>query len=143
MYCPNCNSENNDSAKFCKKCGTPLKKEVSHKKIINSINDEKSSKDDTTKYIIIALIIIAIALAGAFAYIGFGNHMMMGKHKFKIMHHPVPIPFSQHNQASLSNQVQHKVLLWIYLEVVFQLAAACLQKHMPASMLVHNIPVKK
>ncbi len=75
MYCPNCNSENSDSAKFCKKCGTPLKKkEVSHQNMINSINNEKSSNDNTTKYIIIALIIIAIALAGAFAYIGFANH---------------------------------------------------------------------
>ena len=75
MYCPNCNSENNDSAKFCKKCGTPLKKkEASHENIINSINNKKSGNDNTTKYIIIALIIIAIALAGAFAYIGFANN---------------------------------------------------------------------
>lgn len=74
MYCPNCNSENNDSAKFCKKCGTPLKKTIDHKNMINSINEEKNSKDNTSKYIIIALIVIAVVLAGVFAYIGFGNN---------------------------------------------------------------------
>ncbi len=75
MNCPNCNSENSESAKFCKKCGTPLeKKAFNHQNVINSISEEKSSKDNTTKYIIIALIIIAVALAGVFAYIGFGNN---------------------------------------------------------------------
>ena len=75
MYCPNCNAENNDSAKFCKKCGAPLKKKtMNHETMINSMSKEKSSSDQTTKYIIIALIIIAIALAGVFAYVGFGNH---------------------------------------------------------------------
>ena len=75
MKCPSCNAENNDSAKFCKKCGSPLSKKVmNHETVINSMNQEKASSDNTTKYIIIALIIIAIALAGAFAYIGFNNH---------------------------------------------------------------------
>ena len=75
MNCPNCNAENNDSAKFCKKCGSPLTKKVmNHETMINSINKEKESSDNTTKYIIIALIIIAIALAGAFAYLGFSNN---------------------------------------------------------------------
>ena len=75
MYCPKCNSENNDTAKFCKKCGTPLeKKTVSHEKMMEGISKEKSS-DNTTKIIIIALIVIAVVLAGAFAYIyGFGNN---------------------------------------------------------------------
>lgn len=75
MYCPNCNSENNDSAKFCKKCGAPLKKKtIDHKNMINSMNESKASKDDTTKYIIIALVIVAIVLAGIFAYIGFADN---------------------------------------------------------------------
>ena len=75
MNCPNCNAENNDSAKFCKKCGAPLKKKtMNHETMINSMSKEKSSSDEKTKYIIIALIIIAIALAGVFAYVGFGNH---------------------------------------------------------------------
>lgn len=66
MNCPNCGNENNDDAKFCKKCGTPLKSEINHQKMINSQN---SSNDNTTKYIIIALAVIAIVLAGAFVYI--------------------------------------------------------------------------
>ncbi len=95
MYCPNCNSENNDSAKFCKKCGTPLKKkEINHKNMINSINDEKSEKNNTIKYIIIALIIIVIALAGVFAYIGFTNHSNDGQ---------TPV---QNNATSDSNPIQ-------------------------------------
>lgn len=74
MYCPNCNAENNDSAKFCKKCGTPLKKKtISHESMINTINNEKSSGNDKTKYIIVALIIVAVVLAGVFAYLGLSN----------------------------------------------------------------------
>ena len=75
MRCPNCDSENNDSAKFCKKCGTPLeKKGTSHESMINSMN-EKTSSNNTTKYIIVALIIVAVVLAGAFIYLyGFGSN---------------------------------------------------------------------
>ena len=74
MRCPNCNSENNEGAKFCKKCGTPLKNNImSHESVINSVSGK--SNDNTTKYIIIALIIVAVVLAGAFIYIyGFGNN---------------------------------------------------------------------
>ena len=75
MKCPSCNAENNDSAKFCKKCGNPLtKKTMDHETLISSMNKEKETSDNTTKYIIVALIIIAVALAGAFAYIGLNNH---------------------------------------------------------------------
>jgi archaellin len=72
MKCPKCDSENADSAKFCKKCGTPLKNNsISHENMINSMNQSDNS---TTKIIIVALIIVAIVLAGALIYIyGFGN----------------------------------------------------------------------
>ena len=74
MRCPKCDSENNDSAKFCKKCGSPLEKTISHEKMINSMNNQSAS-DNTTKYIIIALVIVAIVLAGTFAYLyGFGQN---------------------------------------------------------------------
>ena len=74
MRCPNCNSENNDGAKFCKKCRTPLNKNVvSHEKMINSMSKENSG-NNTTKYIIVALIIVAVALAGAFVYLYGFNH---------------------------------------------------------------------
>ena len=72
MLCPNCNSENSEGAKFCKKCGTPLKsKTMNHENLIDSMEGEKSN--NTTKIIIIALVIVAIVLAGAFVYLqGFG-----------------------------------------------------------------------
>ena len=74
MYCPECKSENSDSAKFCKKCGKPLKPAaVSHDKVINNIS-KGSSNNDTTKIIIIALVVVAVVLAGAFIYLyGFSN----------------------------------------------------------------------
>jgi flagellar basal body-associated protein FliL len=68
MRCPKCDSENNDSAKFCKKCGAPLKQGINHENMINSMNN-KSGGDNTTKYIIVALVIVVIVLAGAFVYI--------------------------------------------------------------------------
>ena len=73
MRCPKCDSENNESAKFCKKCGAPLEKTINHEKMSNSMNSNSGS-DNTTKYIIIALVIVAIVLAGTFAYLyGFGQ----------------------------------------------------------------------
>lgn len=76
MKCSKCNAENSDTAKFCKKCGTPLNaKTMNHETVINSISGKKSESDDnTTKIIIIALAIVAVVLAGAFVYIyAFGN----------------------------------------------------------------------
>ena len=66
MNCPNCGSENNDSAKFCKKCGSPLDGRVTNQTSTVKVN---SGGDNTTKYIIIALAIVAVVLAGAFVYI--------------------------------------------------------------------------
>ena len=73
MKCPNCKAENNESAKFCKKCGKKKKKsDVNHETLINSGNGEK--KSDNTKILIVALIVVAVVLAGAFIYLqGFGN----------------------------------------------------------------------
>ncbi|MBE6498535.1 MAG: zinc ribbon domain-containing protein [Methanobrevibacter sp.] len=70
MKCPNCESENSDTAKFCKKCGTALNAETgpnSHETLVKSMNEQKSSNNNT-KIIIIALAIVAVVLAGAFVY---------------------------------------------------------------------------
>lgn len=68
MICPNCQSENADGAKFCKKCGTPLAQHsINHGEMIQSMSANQS-KTDTTKIIIIVLAIVAIVLAGAFIY---------------------------------------------------------------------------
>lgn len=71
MKCSNCNAENSDGAKFCKKCGNPLEeKTINHDEIIKSVGKNKAESDNnTTKIIIIALAIVAVVLAGAFAYI--------------------------------------------------------------------------
>lgn len=70
MKCPNCQTENSDSAKFCKKCGNPIEANtINHESMINSITGGGKSGDDTTKIIIIALAVIAVVLAGAFVYI--------------------------------------------------------------------------
>ncbi|MBE6501047.1 MAG: zinc-ribbon domain-containing protein [Methanobrevibacter thaueri] len=109
MRCPNCDSENNDSAKFCKKCGTPLKKELSHENMINSMNN-KSGKDDTTKYLIVALAIVAIVLAGAFVYIyGFGSHQSNDSQPQQIQSadddsEPVQAESSSSSQASQASK---------------------------------------
>lgn len=74
MKCPNCQTENSDSAKFCKKCGAPLaKKVINHEEMITSMN-KSDSDNNTTKIIIIALAVIAVVLAGAFIYLyAFGD----------------------------------------------------------------------
>lgn len=71
MKCSNCNAENSEGAKFCKKCGNPLdEKTINHDEIIKSVGKNKTESDNnTTKIIIIALAIVAVVLAGAFAYI--------------------------------------------------------------------------
>ena len=66
MKCPNCDSENNDSAKFCKKCGTSLKN-------IENVS-ASTSNNNTTKIAIVVLIIIAVVLAGTLIYI-YGNNL--------------------------------------------------------------------
>lgn len=74
MKCSNCQSENSDTAKFCKKCGNPLNETtIDHGEMIKSMSGEKSG-DNTTKIIIIALAIVAVVLAGAFIYLfAFGD----------------------------------------------------------------------
>lgn len=78
MKCPNCQSENSDSAKYCKKCGNPLEiNTIDHESMINSISGNKKSEGgstDTSKIIIVALAVVAVVLAGAFVYIySFGD----------------------------------------------------------------------
>jgi len=105
MRCPNWDSENNEGAKFCKKCGTPLKeKTISHESMINSMNKDKSG-DNTTKYIIVALVVVAIVLAGAFAYIyGFGNNGSQDTSAPVVDNDKASVDNSEPAQASQSSQ---------------------------------------
>ena len=105
MRCPNCDSENNEGAKFCKKCGTPLKeKTISHESMINSMSKDKSS-DNTTKYIIVALIVVAVVLAGAFVYLyGFGNNGSQDTSAPVVDNDKASVDNSEPAQASQSSQ---------------------------------------
>ena len=71
MKCPKCQSENSETAKFCKKCGAALEPNtIDHESMIQSISGKSSSDGgNSTKIIIIALAIVAVVLAGAFIYI--------------------------------------------------------------------------
>ena len=111
MRCPNCDSENNDSAKFCKKCGSPLtKKVISHENMINSMNEKTTSSNNTTKYIIVALIIVAVALAGAFIYIyGFGQNQSNDSQPEQVQNNTQSVSQSDEPaQAQSTQQTQSK-----------------------------------
>ena len=58
MKCSNCGFENKDKAKFCTKCGKPL----------NMPDSVGTTKSESSKYIIIALIAIILVLAGVIGY---------------------------------------------------------------------------
>ena len=110
MHCPNCDSENNDSAKFCKKCGSPLEKKiVNHENMINSLN-KSSNANNTTKYIIIALVIVAIVLAGAFVYIyGLGSNQSNDSQQSQVQNNH-NIAQSEEPAQAQSTQAHNKTL---------------------------------
>lgn len=62
MKCNRCNSENNDSAKFCHKCGAKLEKPKTTKK---SFLDLPSPLMDRQQLIMTAIAVVIIILAGA------------------------------------------------------------------------------
>ena len=79
VFCPNCGLENNDSAKFCKNCGSSLKANspikddyvatgndptarVNNSNLNNSNNGIDSSKSDNKNLIIICLTIVICAM---------------------------------------------------------------------------------
>ena len=92
VFCPNCGLENNDSAKFCKNCGSSLKANspikddyvatgndptarVNNSNLNNSNNGIDSSKSDNKNLIIICLTIVicAILIAGALVLFSSNN----------------------------------------------------------------------
>lgn len=69
MKCSKCGFENKDNAKFCTKCGSPLEVHP----------QPKGPGADNSKYIIIALVVIIIILAGAIGYFAFSMHSDSGQ----------------------------------------------------------------
>ena len=77
MFCPKCNTENKNSAKFCRACGTPLNGANAAKDdIFNSSSSSSSFGDDNRNIIIIALAIILAAalIVGAIAVTNSNNN---------------------------------------------------------------------
>ena len=73
MICPNCGFENNDSAKFCKKCGTSLKEVPNINEENIQINENKKSNSKNLIIICITVIICSILIAGCIIFININN----------------------------------------------------------------------
>lgn len=68
MKCGQCGFENNDNAKFCTKCGKPL---------VQKAAPSEPKDSNNMKYIIIALVVIILILAGI---LGFSVYNMNSNH---------------------------------------------------------------
>ena len=78
MFCPECNTENSDNAKFCKNCGATLNnKGFSQGPMVSqsSASSNQSSAGDNRNMIIIALAVVlcAIIIAGAYVLVNNNN----------------------------------------------------------------------
>lgn len=72
MKCPNCGAENENNAKFCKKCGTVLNAQP-HK---SAQQNEKS--DGKTKVVLVVLIIVAAAILLFFIFANYYEYKHNG-----------------------------------------------------------------
>ena len=66
MFCSKCGAKNDDSAKFCEKCGEPLNTSSPEKEIVVSIEDTKRNKKVGIISVIACAIVIAVILFIAF-----------------------------------------------------------------------------
>ena len=83
MKCGNCGFENNDKAKYCTKCGVPLVRE-------DPLPVTKES--NSSKYIIITLIIVILILAGSLAFMVYNmdwNHVEYNNDSQNVSSKPV------------------------------------------------------
>ena len=78
--CPECGSENSDSAKFCKSCGAKL---TAHEDL-KIVNHENKTKDNKNKLIIGGLVIVVVILAIILLYAGgvFGSNVPLETQEF-------------------------------------------------------------
>ena len=98
MKCPKCNNYNNDNAKFCRKCGTPLTTEA-------GTVSERSFFEDNKK-VIISVIIIAIVIAVISAYfLFFNNNVSLQNQNFGAFSMSVPVGsnFVEDSSVDLGN----------------------------------------
>lgn len=113
VNCPDCGAENNDDAKFCKKCGTSLKSPVvTHK--------TTKSKDNNKTLIIAGIAIAIIVLAGIGIYAsGILNAVPLETENFDYFTMDVPkdsdfkianqaVPDDNHVLVLYKNEGKHK-----------------------------------
>ena len=83
MNCPKCGNENENEAKFCKHCGTPL----------NSVSNATTKTTDKNKMIIIALIAVVAILAVGVLFAGglFKSDVPLEKKDFEVFEMDVPV----------------------------------------------------
>lgn len=83
MNCPKCGNENENEAKFCKHCGTPL----------NSVSKATTKTTDKNKMIIIALIAVVAILAVGVLFAGglFKSDVPLEKKDFEVFEMDVPV----------------------------------------------------
>lgn len=83
MNCPKCGNENENEAKFCKHCGTPL----------NSVSNATTKTTDKNKMIIIALIAVVAILAVSVLFAGglFKSDVPLEKKDFEIFEMDAPV----------------------------------------------------
>ena len=83
MNCPKCGNENENEAKFCKHCGTPL----------NSVSKATTKTTDKNKMIIIALIAVVAILVVGVLFVGglFNSNIPLETMDFEIFEMDAPV----------------------------------------------------
>lgn len=75
MFCPNCKSENNDNAKFCKNCGCKLNGNGNSQDSIQANNNQSVVSDNRNMMIIVlAIVLCAVMIVGALVLVNNNNN---------------------------------------------------------------------
>ncbi len=77
MFCPKCGKEIKDGSKFCKHCGSDVKKNKNGTSEPNKVANTPSGGDEKTKKIIIGVLVAAIVIL-AIVFVAFGTGLFNG-----------------------------------------------------------------
>lgn len=76
MFCPKCGEEIKDGSKFCKHCGSEIKKNNNANSTTTTVTKQPNN-DDRNKKIIIGVLVAAIVIL-AVVFVGFGTGLFNG-----------------------------------------------------------------
>lgn len=76
MFCPKCGEEIKDGSKFCKHCGSEIKKNNNANSTTTTVTKQPNN-DDRNKKIIIGVLVAAIVIL-AIVFVGFGTGLFNG-----------------------------------------------------------------